>query len=56
MSKQQQKIATAVAVVAITGLVVVIAKRDPHCDRGCQNNLQHLFEHVLGDAVQSLLA
>src|SRR5712691_8301223 len=56
MSKQQDKIGTALAIVGVTGLAVVIASADPQCDRGCKNNLQHLFEHVLGDVIKGLLA
>ena len=56
MSKQQEKIGTALAIVGATGLAVAIAAADPQCDRGCRNNLQHLFEHVLGDAIKGLLA
>ncbi len=56
MSKRQDKIGTALAIVGVTGLAVAMASADPQCDRGCKNNLQHLFEHVLGDVIKGLLA
>lgn len=57
MSKaQQEKFGMALAIVGVTGLVVLFASANPHCDRGCRTNLQHLFEHVLDDVVEGLLA
>lgn len=56
MSKDLAKIGMAVAVVGVAALFIQIAAADPHCDRGCQSNLQHLFQHVLDDAVGGLLA
>ena len=57
MSKrQQEQIGTALAIVGVTGLAVAIAAANPQCDRGCQSNLQHIFEHVLGDVIKGLLA
>lgn len=54
--KQQEKIVTGLAIVAVAGLAVAIASANPNCDRGCRNNLEHLFDHVLGDVIKGLLA
>lgn len=54
--KQQNAIATALGIVVVAGLFYKIASASPNCDRGCQNNLRHFFDHVLNDAVKGLFA
>lgn len=54
--RQQSKIATGVGIVVVAGIVCAIAVANPNCDRGCQNNLEHLFTHVLDDVIKGLLA
>lgn len=56
MSQQEQKIVTALAILGAAGFVLAVAAANPHCDRGCENNLQHILKHVLGDVVEGLLA
>ena len=53
--KQQANLVTGLAIVAIAGLVVAWAKSDPKCNRGCQDNLDHFFNHVLDDVITGSL-
>lgn len=56
MSKAGRSLAGVAAVTAGGILLIAWLQSSPQCDTGCQNQLEHLKDHIVADLVKVLIA